>query len=76
MYDKFKTTDEAKYAYLYIAQPLCSIATPFCLTCFGTGNQFTAKEVLLRRKHINNECKKQGINVVSFGGDGDIQFIR
>jgi len=72
----FKTTDVAKYAYLYMAQPLYSTATPFCLACLGTDNQFTAKEVLLRWKHIDDECRKRGINVVSFGGDGDTRLLK
>ena len=70
----FKTTDVAKYAYLYMAQPLCSTATPFCLACLGTNNQFTAREVLLRWKYIANECKRRGINVVT--GDGDIRLLK
>ena len=72
----FKMTDIAKYAYLYMAHPLCSTATPSCLACLGTNNQFTAKEVLLRWKHIANECKKRDINVVSFGGGGDTRLLK
>jgi len=59
-----------------MAQPLCSTATPFCLACLGTNNQFTVREVLLRWKHIANECKRRGINVVSFGGDGDTRLLK
>lgn len=72
----FKMTDVAKYAYLCMAQPLCSTTTPFCSACLGTNNQFMAGEVLLRWKHIANECKRQGINVASFGGDGDARLLK
>ena len=66
----FETTDVAKYAYVYMAQPLCPNVAPFCLACMGTNNKFTAKDVLLRWQYIVNECKKRNIDVINFGGDG------
>ncbi len=66
----------AKYAYVYMAQPLCDKAPSFCLACFGINNKFTAKEVLLRWQHILKECKKRGIIVLSVGGDGDSRLMK
>ena len=44
----FKTTDIAKYAYLYVVQPLKIDSPSFCLACIGTNNKFTALEILQR----------------------------
>ena len=72
----FKTSDIAKYAYVYMAQPFCSSVPPFCLACLGTNNKFTAKDALLRWQYIVKECKKRSIDVVSFGGDGDSRLLK
>ena len=37
----------SKYAYVYMAQPLCSGVPPICLACLGTDNNFTAEDVML-----------------------------
>ena len=50
--DLFKTVDIAKYAYLYVVQPLKKDTPSFCLLCVGTNNKFTAQEVLQRWKYI------------------------
>ena len=42
----------ARYAYVYMAQPLDHNIPAFCLACFGTNNKFTAEHVLLRRQYI------------------------
>ena len=74
--EMFKGCIVAKYAYVYIAKPLDNHSPPFCLGCMGTDNKFNAQNVLLRWNHIISECKKRGINVISFGGDGDSRVIR
>ena len=48
----FRSTPLAKYAYVYMAQPLCQGVPPFCLACMGTDNKFTAQHVMLRWKYI------------------------
>ena len=60
----------AKYAYVYMAQPLKLNAPPFCLACFGT-DKFTAVEVMQRWNYIYEECKKRNIHILSYGSDGD-----
>ena len=74
--DMFKTASLAKYAYVYMAQPLDSKAPPFCLACVGSNNKFTAEQVLLRWKYIYNECKKRDIIVTTFSGDGDSRIMK
>ena len=66
----------AKYAYVYIAQPLFHNAPPFCLSCVGSDNTFTAHDVLLRWNYIISECKKRDIVVVSCGADGDPKLLK
>ena len=39
----FKTIPIAKYAYLYVIQPLKMNTPSFCLACLGTNNKFTAE---------------------------------
>ena len=75
MEDMFKTAAIAKYAYVYMAQSLCLNAPPFCLACIGSDNKFTAQHVMLRWKHIYDECRKRGMLVLSFGGDGDSRIM-
>jgi len=72
----FTTATIAKYAYVYMAQPLCQRTPPFCLACIGTDNKFDGKQVMLRWNYIYTECKKRGIVVLSFGGDGDSRVMR
>ena len=72
----FHNTPLAKYAYVYMAQPLYRGVPPFCLACMGTDNKFTAQHVMLRWKHIYMQCWKRNIQVVSFGGDGDSRLMK
>jgi len=55
----FRSAAKAKYAYVYMAQSLCLKAPPFCLACIGSDNKFTAQHVMLRWKHIYEECSKK-----------------
>ena len=75
MEDMFRSAAKAKYAYVYMAQSLCLTAPPFCLACIGSDNKFTAQHVMLRWKHIYEECTKRGLLVLSFGGDGDSSIM-
>ncbi len=72
----FQTADIAKYAFVYMAQPLSDDVPAFCLACLGTNNKFTSELVLKRWKFIFTECQKRGISVVSFGADGDPRELR
>ena len=75
MEDMFRSAAKVKYAYVYMAQSLCLTAPPFCLACIGSDNKFTAQHVMLRWKHIYEECTKRGLLVLSFGGDGDSHIM-
>lgn len=57
----FKSATIAKYAYVYMAQPLTINVPPFCLCCMGTDNKFTYEEVLKRWKYIVTECAVRGM---------------
>ena len=72
----FQNNPIAKFAYVYMAQALCSDVPPFCLACIGTDNKFTAMNVMQRWKYIVTECDKRNIAVLSFGGDGDSRVMK
>ena len=55
----------AKYAYIYMAQPLCITVPPVCLACLGIDNKFDAENVMARWKYIAEEFTKQNIVVIS-----------
>ena len=74
--DMFANQTSAKYAYVFMAQPLDINVPVFCLACFGTSNKFTAEHVLLRWKCIYKECESRKIKVISFGGDGDSRIMK
>ena len=74
--EAFATGTKANYAFTYMVQPLSEGAPSFCLACIGTDNRFDAVVVLNRWSHIFKECKKRGINVVSFGADGDSREMK
>ena len=72
----FSDNQIAKYAYVYMAQPLGKSIPVFCLACVGTDNKFTHETVLNRYNYIFEQCKRRGIHVVSFGGDGDSRLMK
>ena len=72
----FKTGSIAKYAFVYMAQPLTVGVPAFCLACIGTDNKFNADIVLKRWKYIYNELNQRGISLVSVGADGDSRELR
>ena len=72
----FRQNSVAKYAYVYMAQPLCNNVPPFCLACLGTNNKFSAENVMARWRYISEECMKRNILVLSFGGDGDTRLMK
>ena len=72
----FQQHSIAKYAYVYMAQPLCNNVPPVCLACLGTNNKFCAENVMPRWKYISEECTKRNISVLSFGGDGDSRLMK
>jgi len=65
----FRQNSVAKYAYVYMAQPLCNNVPPFCLACLATDNKFYAENTM---RHIS-ECMKCNIR---FGSDGDARLMK
>ena len=66
----------AKYAYIYMAQPLCITVPPVCLACLGIDNKFDAENVMAKWKYIAEEFTKRNVAVISFGGDGDSRLMK
>ena len=67
----FSDNQIAKYVYIYMAQPLRKDVPDFCLACISTNKKFTYETVLNHYNYIFEQCKRRGIHVASFGGDGD-----
>ena len=74
--DAFKSGVIAKYAFVYMVQPLTKGVPAFCLACLGSDNRFSNELVAKRWKHIREECHKRGIIALSFGADGDSRELR
>ena len=72
----FQQHTVAKYAYVYMAQPLKEGVPSFCLACIGSDNKFSATDVLQRWKYINKELSLRGVRVVNFAADGDSRLMR
>ena len=72
----FLENDVAKYAFVYMAQPLANDVPAFCLACLGTNNKFDYHLVKQRWLYIVSECSKQGITVISFGADEDSREMK
>ena len=72
----FQTASIAKYAYMYVVQPLKESTPSFCLASVGTNNKFTAKEVLQTWTYIYSKLKKRKVDVISFAADGDSRLMR
>ena len=58
MEECFHSADIAKFAFIYMAQPLAEDVPVFCLCCMGTNNKFATEHVLKRWTPIFLECKK------------------
>ena len=74
--DAFKSGVIAKYAFVYMVQPLTKGVPAFCLACLSSDNRFSNELVAKRWKHIREECHKRGIIALSFGADGDSRELR
>ena len=72
----FKNGELSRYAFLYMAQPIAPAVPSFVLACIGTNNRFNAELVQTRWLHINEQCKKRGISVISHGADGDSREMK
>ena len=72
----FQQHTVAKYAYVYMVQPLKEGVLSFCLACIGSDNKFSATDVLQRWKYINKELSLRGVRVVNFAADGDSRLMR
>ena len=72
----FNSASLAKYAFVYVAQPLTKGVPPFCLACIGTDNKFNAEDVMKRWQYIHDQLNQRGIHLVSIGADGDSRELR
>lgn len=63
----------SNFLNVIMAQPLADV-TPFCLTVFGSDNKYTARNVINRWNHIEEELNTLGIIVVSFSSDSDPRY--
>ena len=72
----FDSATLAKYAFVYVVQPLTKGVPPFCLACIGTDNKFNAEVVMKRWQYIHDQLNQRGIHLVSIGADGDSQELR
>ena len=59
-----------------MAQPLEEHVPAFCLMCATTNNKYTAELIIKCWKYIYDECFKRGIQVISFGADGDSKQLQ
>ena len=76
METSFKEGSLAKYAFVYMIQPLTIAVPAFCLACIGTDNKFDAELVIKRWHYIHNELNQCGITLVSIGAYGDSRELR
>ena len=76
METSFKEGSLAKYAFVYMIQPLTIAVPAFCLACIGTDNKFDAELVIKCWHYIHNELNQCGITLVSIGADGDSRELR
>ena len=56
--ESFHVAAIAKYAFVYMAQPVSEGVPAFCLACLGTDNKFCAELVLERWKYVYRMQKK------------------
>ena len=74
--ETFLTKEIGKYVLVYMAQPLEENVPAYCLMCSATDNKYNAELITKRWKYIYDECLKWGIQVISFGADGDSKQLR
>ena len=67
--ETFLTTEIGKYV-------LQENVPAYCLMCTATDNRYNAELITKRWKHIYHECLKRGIQVISYGADGDSKQLR
>ena len=75
----FETLKKSRLLNLHMVQPInlisssCSI---FILSAYGTDNEFTTWDILMRWMSIINQCDKKGIKVLGFSTDCDARYLR
>ena len=74
--ETFSTAEIGKYVLVYMAQPLEENFPAYCLICAATDNRYNAELIIKCWKYIYDECLKHGIQVVSYGADGDSKQLR
>lgn len=81
---KARTVDEIKkhmekqkssIVYLVMAQPINEKHPPFILQLFGSGNVFTAQDVVNRWEYTRKELQKYGIAIAGISSDGDPRLL-
>lgn len=72
----FKNESMAINAYVYVAQPLVDGAPGFCVSIFGSDNRFTTDDVSRRWNYLEEEGRKQGIQILGFSSDGDSRCLK
>ncbi|KAG5679941.1 hypothetical protein PVAND_009476 [Polypedilum vanderplanki] len=76
IYNSITTYEKSSYAQIIIAQPYDKDSKSYILGVYSTNNKFTHTIVTTRLKFIKTELQKRGINIISFGSDGDNRFLR
>ena len=61
----FDNASLAKYAFVYVVQPLTKGVSPFCLACIATDNKFNAEVIMKRWQYIHDQLNQRGIHLVS-----------
>ena len=74
--ETFSTTEIGKYVLVYMAQPIEENVPAYCLMCVATNNRYNAELITRCWKYIYDKCLKRGIQVVSYGADGDSKQLR
>ena len=74
--ETFSTTEIGKYVLIYMAQALEENVPAYCLMCAATNNKYNAKLITKHWKYIYDDCLKWGVQVVSYGADGDSKQLR
>lgn len=72
----FKTGKTASLAYTVMAQSVHSHSPTFCFCLYGTDNKFNYKNVRERWQFIYSGLKKEGIEVLGVGSDGDPRLLK
>jgi hypothetical protein len=51
-------------------------SSPFLLSAYGSDNQHTSMDILMRWTNIVNQCDKNNIKLIGYSTDCDSRYIR